>query len=202
MLVVNKQLLLSLLIGTSCIAAPKSLFEEMIEEVNEIQARFERRMNRVHEEMKKAMDAPLNNGIDTPILAINENKMNNEVEITLHPLAIKEKSIDASMDHDTNAMIITTPSGSLHLQTNRHILYAGFTHQLKQELDQKGNKAQALMSSYSQNAKTLSSELALEESHIEYDQTAQKLMVSIPFRKKLVTKIPVTIKEVSKAEEK
>ncbi len=198
MSIINKHLLLSLLIGSSCAAAPQSLFEEMIEEINEMQARFERRMNRIHEEMKRSVAAPLNNGLDSPILSISENKTNNCVEIILHPLIIKEKSFDATLDQENNSMTIATPAGSLHVQTDHHLISIGFNHQIKQEQDQKGNKSHITMNSYSQNTKTISAELALEESHIEYDQAAQKLVVSIPFRKKVVTKIPVTIKEAAK----
>ena len=202
MTIFNQQLLLSLLIGTTCIAAPRNLFEEMIEEMNDLQARFERRMNRFHEEMKKAFDAPLNNGIDSPTISISENKTNNCIEVTVHPLATKEKVFDATMDQDSNSMTISTPLGSILIQTNHHLISVGFNHQTKQEQNQKGNKAQIMMSSYSQNARTLTGEVTLEEAHIEYDTAGQKLIISIPFFKKSITKIPVTIKEAAKIEEK
>lgn len=202
MLSLNKQLLLSLLIGTSCAAAPKSLFEEMIEEIDEMQMRFERRMNRMQEEMKKAFATPLNNGIDSPALTIIESKANNCVEISIRPLDIKEKTFDASMDQDTNTMTISTPAGSLQIQTDRHLISVGFNHQVKQESDQKDHKPSFFVSSFSQNTKAISAELALEESRIEYDQATQKLTVTIPCRKKMITKIPVIIKEATKSEEK
>ena len=202
MLILKKQLLLSLLIGTSCAAAPKSLFEEMIEEIDEMQMRFERRMNRMQEEMKKAFATPLNNGIDSPALTIIESKANNCVEISIRPLDIKEKTFDASMDQDTNTMTISTPAGSLQIQTDRHLISVGFNHLMKQQQDQKNNKAQILISSYCQNAQRLSSEIALEESHIEYDQAMQKLVACIPLRKKPITKIPVIIREENKSEDK
>lgn len=191
----KKQLLLSVLIGTSCIATPKTLFEEMIEEMNEMEARFERRMNRFHEEIKRAFSAPLNNGVDAPGLSISENKLQNCVEIMLSPLSIQDKSVDATMDQDTNSMIINTPAGNLHIQSNRHLISVGFNHQVKQENDSKGAKHQNIFSSFSNQTKTLSAEIALEESHIEYDQATQKLAISIPFRKKMFTKIPISIKE-------
>lgn len=197
----KKQLLLSVLIGTSCIATPKTLFEEMIEEMNEMEARFERRMNRFHEEIKRAFSAPLNNGLDAPGVAITENKTQNCVEIVVSPLSIQEKSFDATMDQEANSMVINTPAGSLHVQSNRHLISVGFNHQIKQESDTKGVKNQNMFSSFSNQTKTISAEIALEESHIEYDQAAQKLAISIPFRKKVLTKIPVCVKESQSGKE-
>lgn len=202
MLSLNKQLLLSLLIGTACAAAPKSFFEEILNEIDEMQMRFEQRMNRMHEEMKKAFTAPPNNDINSPVLTIHENKANNCLEISIYPLDIKEKTFDASMDQDTNTMTISTPVGSLQIQTDRHLISVGFNHLMKQQQDQKNNKAQILISSYCQNAQRLSSEIALEESHIEYDQAMQKLVACIPLRKKPITKIPVIIREENKSEDK
>ena len=202
MLSLNKQLLLSLLIGTACAAAPKSFFEEIINEIDEMQMRFEQRMNRMHEEMKMAFTAPPNNDINSPVLTIHENKANNCLEISIYPLDIKEKTFDASLDQDTNSMIIATPAGSLQIQTDRHLISVGFNHQVKQESDQKDHKPSFFVSSFSQNTKAISAELALEESRIEYDQATQKLTVTIPCRKKMITKIPVIIKEATKSEEK
>lgn len=201
MLYSKKQLLLSLLIGTTCVATPKSLFEEMIEEVNEMEMRFERRMNRIHEEMKKAFSAPLNNDSENTSLSISENKDANCLEIIINPLIVKEKNFDAHLDQETGKMAISTPAGSIYIQTNRHFISAGFNHHSKQDTDLKDAKNTITLSSYIQNAKTLHTEIALEETQIEYDQDSKKLVISIPFRKKVFTKIPVTIKETGNIKE-
>jgi hypothetical protein len=195
MRIFNQHLLLSLLIGTSCTAAQANLFEEMLEEMNEMHVRFEQHMSQFHEQMKKAFVVPMSNGISSPSLIISENKDNNCVEVILHPMVVKEKIFDATMDEDTNSMTVSTPIGSVFIQTDDNLICVEFNHNIKQEQDEEGNTAHIMMSSYYQNTAVVSAELALEQSHIEYDETTQKLVISIPFKKKVVTKIPVTIKE-------
>lgn len=198
MLTHKKQLVLSFLLSTPFFIPlnAQSLFDEMIEEMNEMQARFERRFNRINEELKKGIVGSIDLAVEHASIAITENKSAQCIDVIIAPLTIKEKTFDASMDQDTNMLTITTPAGIATLQIDRHIISAGFNHQIKQEQDNKnGNsKHQVVMSSYSQAAKNVGAEMALEETKIEYDQTAQKLTISIPHRKKTLTKIPVTVK--------
>ena len=199
MLTTKKQLVLSFLISTPFFIPThaQSLFDEMIEEMNEMQARFERRFNRINEELKKGLVGSIDFAVEHASISIVENKAAQCIDVIIAPLAIKEKTFDASMDQDTNTLAITTPAGMATLQVDRHIISANFNHQIKQEQDNKngGPKHQVMMSSYSQAAKNANGEMALEETKIEYDQATQKLTISIPFRKKAITKIPVMVKE-------
>lgn len=199
MLTPKKQLVLSFLISIPFFVAPlnaRSLFDEMIEEMDAMQKRFEQRFNRINEELKKGSMGGIDLAVEHASISIVENKATQCIDVIIAPLAIKEKTFDASMDQDANMLTITTPAGIAMLQVDRHIISVNFNHQIKQEQDGKNNgaKHQIMMSSYSQAAKNVNGEMALEETKIEYDQTSQKLIVSIPFRKKAVTKIPVTIK--------
>lgn len=199
MLTHKKQLVLSFLLSTPFFIPlnGQSLFDEMIEEMNEMQARFERRFNRINEELKKGIVGGIDLAVEHAAISITENKSAQCIDVIIAPLGIKEKTFDASMDQDTNILTVTTPAGIATLQIDRHIISAGFNHQIKHEQDNKngGAKHQVMMSSYSQAAKNVSAEMALEETKIEYDQTTQKLTISIPFRKKTLTKIPITVKE-------
>lgn len=197
MLITQKQFVLSLILSTSGLFVPihsQTLFDEMIVEMNEMQARFERRFNRINEEMKKGAYG-VDPAIESPKLSIAENKNTNTIDVVIAPLSIKEKTFDATMDQDSNSLQLNTPAGTVTLQVDRHLLSVGFTHQIKHESDQKNGKQHIAMSSYNQAAKKVSAELALEESQIEYDSSSQKLTISIPLRKKTLTKIPVTVKE-------
>ena len=198
MLTHKKQLVLSFLLSTTfsiTTVNAQSLFDEMIEEMNEMQARFERRFNRINEEMKKGLIGGIDLAIEHASIAVMENKTTQSIDVIIAPLSFKEKIFDASMDQDTNTLTVTTPAGNLTLQVERHLISAGFNHQIKQDADLKNGKPQVMMSSYSQSAKKVNTDMALEETKIEYDQPSQKLIVSIPFRKKTITKIPVLVKE-------
>lgn len=195
MLLLKKLFILSILLGSSSLMA-KSLLDEMIDEMNEVQTRFERRFNKLNEELKKS-SMSYNLTAETANIAITENKATGTVDVVIAPLAINQPTFDASMNQDANALNVTTPSGNAIIHVDRHFISVNFNHQLKQEQDAPNGKGkqQVMMSSYSQSAKTVSAEVDLEDARIEYDQVAQKLTISIPLRKKVVTKIPVTVKE-------
>lgn len=189
-------LVLFIFLGAPMSVCSKGLLDEMIEEMNEVQARFERRFNRINEELKKgSMTYTLST--ETAGISIAENKTIGMVEVVIAPLSIANPTFDAQMDQDSNTLSVTTPAGNANIQVNRHFISANFNHQFTQEQENKNGKSkhQIMMSNYSQTAKTVSSEMNLEEAHIEYDQTGQKLTISVPLRKKQTTKIPVNIKE-------
>jgi hypothetical protein len=200
MLFSKKPLVLSIFLGTliPITITAKSLLDEMIDEMNEVQARFERRFNRLTEELKKGSMA-YNLSTETASISISENKTTAMVDVIIAPLAITQPTFDATMDQDTNTLNVTTPAGNANIHINRHFISANFNHQIVQEQENKNGKGkhQVTMSNYSQSAKTVSSEMNLDEAHIEYDQAAQRLTISIPLRKKQTTKIPVSIKEKS-----
>lgn len=198
MLMSKKMLVLFILLGAPLSVYSKSLLDEMIEEMNEVQARFERRFNRLNEELKKGSMAYTLTS-ETASMSIAENKTTGMVDVIIAPLAIAQPTFDAQMDQDANTLSVVTPAGNAHIQVNRHLISANFNHQFTQEQENKNGKGkhQIMMSNYSQSAKTVSSEMNLEEAHIEYDQAGQKLTISVPFRKKQTTKIPVSIKEKS-----
>ncbi len=198
MLISKKMLVLFILLGAPLSVCSKSLFDEMIEEMNEVQARFERRFNRLNEELKKGSIA-YTLTTETANISITENKTIGMVDVTITPLVIANPTFDATMDQDTNTLAVVTPAGNANIHINRHFISANFNHQFTQEQENKNGKGkhQIMMSNYSQTAKTVSSEMNLEEAHIEYDQAGQKLTISVPLRKKQTTKIPVSIKEKS-----
>lgn len=197
MLISKKMLVLSVLLGTSLPSlTAKSLLDEMIDEMNEVQARFERRFNKLNEELKKgSMSYTLTT--ETANISIAENKTTGVVDIIIAPLSITAPTFDATMDQDSNTLNVSTPAGTAIIHTDRHFISANFNHQITQEQEIKNGKGkqQVMMSSYSQSAKTVSAEMSLEDAHIEYDQEGQKLTISVPLRKKPTTKIPVIIKE-------
>lgn len=200
MLIHHKQLLLSLLIGTACAAAPKTLFHQILEEMYEIHSSVERHISQVQEEIKKSLAKNQSQIVESPLPIITENKATHCLEISLCPLAVKEKTFDASIDQDDKSMIITTPVGALHIQTSPTMVSVGFNYKVTQEYEQNGSKAHMITNNYHQNAKALSAELAMEETHIEYNQIDQKLTAFIPYRKKALLKIPVIIKDAEKLE--
>lgn len=192
-----KKQLLSLLLSNFIIISSmhgKTLFDEMIEEMNEMQSRFERKFARLQEETKKGFGS-YQLAAQSATISINENKTNNSVEVLIDPLDIKEKKFEATMDQESNTLTIMTPAGSAIVQVDRHFMSVSFNHQIKQESDEKNGKHQVMFNSYAQMAKTVSADIALEQAVIEYDQAEKKLVISIPLRKKPMTKIPVSIKE-------
>lgn len=196
MLISQKMLVLFIFLGAPLSVCSKSLLDEMIDEMNEVQARFERRFNRLNEELKKgSMAYALTT--EAASVSIAENKTTAMVEIIVAPLSITNPTFDATMDQDTNTLAVVTPEGNANIHINRHFISANFNHQFTHEQENKNGKGkhQIMMSNYSQTAKTVSSEMNLEEAHIEYDQAGQKLTIGIPLRKKQTTKIPVSIKE-------
>lgn len=196
MLFSKKTLVLSVLLGAPLSLSSKSLIDEMIDEMNEVQARFERRFNRLNEELKKGSMA-YTLSTETASISIAENKATSMIDITIAPLSIAQPTFDATIDQDTNTLAVTTPAGNANIHIDRHFISANFNHQIVQEQENKNGKGkqQITMSNYSQSAKTVSAEMNLEEAHIEYDQAGQKLTISVPLRKKPTTKIPVSIKE-------
>lgn len=198
MLFSKKTLVLSVLLGAPLSISSKSLLDEMIDEMNEVQARFERRFNRLNEELKKGSMA-YTLSTETAGISITENKAAAMVDVIIAPLAISQPTFDATMDQDANTLTVITPAGNANVHIDRHFISANFNHQIVQEQENKNgkNKHQIMMSNYSQSAKTVSAEMNLDEAHIEYDQAGQKLTISVPLRKKQTTKIPVNIKEKS-----
>ncbi len=209
MRITSKQLMLSvfysLALVTSSLCA-KTLFDEMIEEINEMQALFERRLNRINEHIKSGFPHHTDL-VESATIHMSENKTTNGMDVVVSPLLFTDKIVEATMEQDANILTVTTPAGTLTIQVDRRLISAQFNQRLKQEVDSKnGAKQQFSLSSLSQSAHYVDHEMALEESRIEYDQTEKKLTVSIPVRKKAITKIPVTVKESpkesAKAEEK
>ncbi len=196
MLISQKMLVRSILLGAPLSLKSKSLLDEMIDEMNEVQTRFERRFNRLNEELKKGSMA-YTLSTETASISIVENKAIATVDVIISPLAIAQPAFDATMDQDAHTLNVITPAGNANIHMNRHFISANFNHQIVQEQENKNgkNKHQVTMSNYSQSAKTVSSEMNLDEAHVEYNQAAQRLTISIPLRKKATTKIPVTIKE-------
>lgn len=199
----NRKMVLSLLLlapfyFSNSIA--HSFFEEIVREMDEFEQRLVRRINRMNEETKKGF-ANYDFAMEMASITINDNKKNNSVDIVISPLAIQEKTFDATMDQDTHTLTVTTPVGIAIIQVDRHVVSVTFNQQIKQDTHQKHGKQQVVMSSYNQTAKTVSEEMLLEEAKIEYDQVSQKLVLSLPLRKKVFTKIPVMIKENNAKEE-
>jgi|GEM_PF-2636188 hypothetical protein len=210
MRVTSKQLMLSVAYSLALVAtsiSAKTLFDEMIEEMHEMQALFERRLNLINEHIKNGFSYHLDPTVETATITISENKTTNCMDIVVSPISFTDKTIEATMEQDTNMLTVTTPEGTLTIQVDSRLISAQFNQRLKQEFDSKnGAKQQVSMSSLSQSAHYVNHDMALEESRIEYDQTEKKLTVSVPVRKKALTKIPVTVKEspkeAAKAKEK
>lgn len=198
MLITYKKLVLSLLLAPIFSLPAKTLFDQIIDEMNEMQSRFEKRLNRLNEEIKKTTLGSFDMGFETTVITIEESKNSNTVDITIAPLAMQEKTFDATIDQNSNTLTITTSVGTITVQAERYLLSVECHHQIKQESDKKNGKPNITMSSFSQAARTVNGEMALEETHIAYDTETQKLTISIPLRKKMLTKIPVTVTENQK----
>lgn len=196
-----KQLMLSLLysIAIASSLSAKSLFDEFIEEINEMEARLERRFNRLQEHLKSGFPHGVTTTIETANIAIAENKEAGCVDIIVGPLMLSDKAIEARMEAEENLLTVHAADIEITAQIDRHLISAHIHQKIKREQeDTKGQKHTVAMNSFSQNAKRASQEMALEESHIEYDTPTKKLIISVPFRKKNVTKIPVAIKHEQK----
>lgn len=175
-----------------------SPFTTYKQQLDQLETKFDQcfhQCNQINKNMWKGLDVAM----EQTSIDIKESKETNTVDIIIAPLTIKEKTFSAQFDEDKNMLELNTPAGKVMLQVERHMLSVSFDHQV--EAEQKDNKAHVIMSSYNQSTARVSNEMFLDQTAIEYDETTKKLIATIPFRKKIVTKIPVTIKETSKKAE-
>jgi|ERR1700733_2082740 len=172
-----------------------SLFDQIRKEIHDMEVRMQQCFAQQHEINKNSWKQ-FDIAMEQATITITENKNAQKVDVIIAPLAIAEPIFEASFDHDRNALEVQTPAGKIMLQTEHHMVFASFDHQVQKE--QADGKSKVMMSSYNQTVTKVNNEIALEEAAIEYDQETKKLTVSVPIRKKVTTKIPVTVKEIAK----
>lgn len=198
MLTTKQLLVLSLIMGAPCCknhSYPRSLFDDMRTHMQQMINWFDQ----MEQQFDQRLASPqMNQGAQ---ITMEENKTANTVEIVIAPLAIAD-SLDACMDHDTNALTINSNAASVNLHVRHNLLSVQLNQSIKNEADQTG-KGAATYTNYAQTTQLLRHEVVLEETGIEYDAVTKKLLISVPYRKKAVSKIPVTIKEAAtKSEQK
>lgn len=196
MLISRKQLLLSLLVGsmTTVSANHRSIFEEFMEEMDQLHEQMEKRFAQARQEMH----ATFKTISDSP--SISMKLMDSGVQISIPHIPLKDRNFDAQYDQDNNLLTISTPSGMVSIQAkpttyNRTYITAQFKQQVQQEAQKDTGTHAFHLNSYAQASQTVPGEIEMQHPVIEYDAHLQELCITIAQRKKIVTKIPVNFKE-------
>ena len=200
---IQKQLLLSLLVGSSCITSYGSsilFFEEMIHEMDHFHEQMEKHFSQVRQEMKEQCSYLSSRTKDSPTLTMHQT--DEHVEINCSSIALKDSNLEANWDQDTSELVIKAEGNKVSIQavprTARYTyLNVECQQRITKENDHKDGASQSRISNYAHIAQNFAGQLDLEHAHIEYEAESQNLKVTIPIQKKLLTKIPVTIKERS-----
>lgn len=187
-------LLLSLLMSSNSLimSHPRSIFKEMfemLEEMEQLHEQMEKRFSREYQELEassfsgKSISMKMKEGV---------------LEIAFAYNLPKDRNFDAQFDQERNVLNISTASGkvSIHAQQTPYkqtYITALFKHQEPQQIDK--DKMIGSLYSHSEVTQTIDGEIELEHATIEYDTETQELIIAIPQRKKVVTKIPVNFKE-------
>lgn len=197
MLNLRKQLLLSLLLSSSMLTispAHQSFFEEMMEEMDQFHELMEKRFAQVRQELRTSMRSLK----ESPSISMKLKDAG--IEITIPHIALKDRNFDAQFDQDNNLLTVSTPSGIVSIQSqpsnyNRTYITAQFKQKQEQEADtDKGTQA-LYMNYFAHASQTVAGEVEMQHPLIEYDAQTQELLIVLPQRKKIVTKIPVNFKE-------
>lgn len=168
----------------------KSIFEQMLNEMEQMEHYFDQQRVRMHEQLKNFCSRE-------SAISMSENKATNSFEIIVSPLVLKEKTMDAMIDKEANTVTLTFEQGNLNLKAFENQMRVQYTNYNKNE-NTKENSASVESSMHM--IQTLPGKLKLEDVAIEYNTEAQRLLISLPFAKRIVTKIPVTIKTSEKSE--
>lgn len=194
MLTLHKQLLLSLLMVSSTTylsVRGDSIFDQMWEEMEQFQERIEKRMAQVRTEIQShrahAKELP----------SIGMKMTDTGLRIAVPYMALKDRTLDAQFDQEQNLLTITAPSAQIFIHARALGSKQTFmSARIKQEehTEQKDG-APSTLYSHTQMSQTFDGEIDLGQSAIEYDAQTKELIITIPSRKRTLTKIPVQIKE-------
>ncbi|GMU18999.1 MAG: hypothetical protein AMXMBFR12_01910 [Candidatus Babeliales bacterium] len=187
-------LLLSFLMSSNSfiMSHPRSIFKEMFEMLEEIE--------QVHEQMEKRFSQHYHElGASSFSSKSISMKMKEEtLEIAFAYNLPKDRNFDAQFDQERNVLNISTASGkvSIHAQQTPYkqtCITALFKYQEPQQVDK--DKMIGSLYSHSEVTQTIEGEIELAHATIDYDIETQELIITIPQRKKVRTKIPVNFKE-------
>lgn len=189
---IQKQLLLSLIISSnSLLTASPSIFEKW-EEMESFRQRMHKSMSDFRDEMRNSMQSL------KEVPSISMKMTNAGVQISIPHIGLKDRNFEAQFDQENNVLAISTPNGAISIQARTRsgkqtYISAILKHQEQQELEK--DKGTNIFSSHSQVSHIIEGEIEMAQSEIEYDSQTQELIITIPQRKRLFTKIPVNFKE-------
>lgn len=191
---IQKQLLLSLLISSSTTllnANCASPSDEMWEEIEHFHQLIEKRMARMRQEMKTSMN-PFKE-----IPNISMKNIDTGVQISIPNILLKDRNFDAQFDQDNNLLVVSIPTGSISIQAgiSNKKTYLTTMLKLQDSKDLDKNQTAGTIYSHSQVSQTINGEIEMGQAEIEYDSQSQELMITIPQRKRKMTKIPVHFKD-------
>ena len=174
----------------------------------EIQSYFDEEMERIDRQfdtMRRAMRQGLRNNVKQQgvRIGIHENDDRSAAQVIVSGLELKDQTFDASYNHEAfhgqpieSILTIATPAGDIKIQAYNRYVGVGFSKLEKKESKDKQSPSTAVMSWQSQTGRTVSGDMLLEQADIEYDELGKTVRVTIPYKKKASTKIPVTIKRL------
>ena len=172
----------------------------------EIQSYFDEELERIDRQfdhMRKAMRQGMRNNLKQQgvRIGIHENDDRSAAQVTVSGLELKDQTFDASYNHEAfhgepveSMLTITTQAGDMKIQAYNRYVGVGFSKHEKKESKDKQAPSTAVMAWQTQTGRTVSGDMLLEQAEIEYDEQGKTLRVTIPYKKKPSTKIPISIK--------
>lgn len=192
---IQKQLLLSFLIASSTTLLPAnttSIFDEMWQEMEQFHQRIEKRMAHLRNAMYTYGDQI------KEASSISMKTTEAGLQISLPQIALKDRNFDAQFDQDTNTLIITTPSGTISIHARMIAgkqTYISASRKQNEQAELDNDKSSSTLYTHSQISQTFEGEIEMGQSAIEYESDMQELIITIPPRKRKLTKIPINFKE-------
>lgn len=191
----NVHLLLSLLMisSTDMRGFPRSFLDEMMQEMDQFHERMEKHFSQIHQEMRDHFAHTSYKESEISILPKED-----ACEIIFSNITLKDKNLDAQFDQEKNNLMIKSDGYKASIYANHRGRYTQLRVECRQHLirepEHKEAQGHSINSSF-YTSEVIAGDIELEHAHIEYEAELHQLKISIPFRKKLLTKIPVNIKE-------